>query len=99
QPNLKTINKEIQALSSAIQQGLVLAAHDISEGGVAAALAEMSFKRSIGFKVEIPGELSLEKLLFSETGGFVLEVNKQQSAAINALFTKFQVPFQIIGTT
>ena len=38
QTGFEHFNHEIQAVSTAIQQGLVLAAHDISEGGVAVAL-------------------------------------------------------------
>jgi phosphoribosylformylglycinamidine synthase subunit PurL len=98
-PDLSTINKEVLAVASAIQQGLVLSAHDISEGGIAVALAEMSFKNTIGFKVEIPGNLSLDKLLFSESGGFVLEVDKNNSAALERLFSQYQVACTTIGMT
>lgn len=99
QPDLATINQEVQAVATAIQQGFVLAAHDISEGGVALALAEMSFKNSIGFKVEIPGCLAVEKLLFSESGGFILEVDRQKSSALTELLTHYQVRYHIIGST
>jgi phosphoribosylformylglycinamidine synthase len=51
-PDLSSIAREIHALHTAIQQGLILSAHDISEGGVAVALAEMSFKNKIGVKVK-----------------------------------------------
>ncbi|HDS3846819.1 TPA: phosphoribosylformylglycinamidine synthase subunit PurL, partial [Legionella pneumophila] len=57
-PDLSLFNREIHAVSSAIQHGLVNAAHDVSEGGVAVALAEMSFKNSLGVAVQINGELS-----------------------------------------
>jgi phosphoribosylformylglycinamidine synthase II len=98
-PDLKNLNNEIQGVSAAIQQGLIRATHDISEGGVAVALAEMSFKNSIGMKVEIKGDLPLEKLLFSESGGFILEVDKQHNAALDTLFTQYKVPYWIIGHT
>ena len=98
-PDLKSLNNEIQGVSEAIQQGLILAAHDISEGGVAVALAEMSFKNSIGMKVEITGDLSTEKLLFSESGGFILEVDKKHNAALDKLFSQYEVPYWIIGHT
>ena len=98
-PDLKTLRREIQCVSAAIQQGLILAAHDISEGGVAVALAEMSFKNSIGIKVDVKGDLSTEKLLFSESGGFVLEVDEKHSSTLDVLFTQYQVPYVIIGHT
>ncbi|HGE4976970.1 TPA: AIR synthase-related protein, partial [Legionella pneumophila] len=82
-----------------IQHGLINAAHDISEGGVAVALAEMSFKNSMGVAVQINGELSADKLLFGETGGFILEIDKQNKAAFDKLVTQYQVPYMVIGHT
>lgn len=98
-PDLKTISNEIQAVSSAIQQGLVLSAHDVSDGGVAVALAQMSFKQAIGLNVTLEGALSMDKLLFSESGGFVIEIDPVNRAAFDALFTQYQVPYYPIGNT
>ncbi|HGE4926810.1 TPA: phosphoribosylformylglycinamidine synthase subunit PurL [Legionella pneumophila] len=98
-PDLSLFNREIHAVSSAIQHGLVNAAHDVSEGGVAVALAEMSFKISLGVAVQINGELSADKLLFGETGGFILEIDKQHKAAFDKLVTQYQVPYMVIGHT
>ncbi|HAT8839461.1 TPA: phosphoribosylformylglycinamidine synthase subunit PurL [Legionella pneumophila subsp. pneumophila] len=98
-PDLSLFNREIHAVSSAIQHGLVNAAHDVSEGGVAVALAEMSFKNSLGVAVQINGELSADKLLFGETGGFILEIDKQHKAAFDKLITQYQVPYMVIGHT
>ncbi|HAT2009413.1 TPA: phosphoribosylformylglycinamidine synthase subunit PurL [Legionella pneumophila] len=98
-PDLSLFNREIHAVSSAIQHGLVNAAHDVSEGGVAVALAEMSFKNSLGVAVQINGELSADKLLFGETGGFILEIDKQHKAAFDKLATQYQVPYMVIGHT
>jgi phosphoribosylformylglycinamidine synthase len=99
QPDLKSLNSEIQAVAEAIQEGLILAAHDISEGGVAVALAEMSFKNSIGVEVNIPGRLAVEKILFGESGGFILELDQQHQESLDKLFSKYQIPYFIIGQT
>lgn len=98
-PDLTVFAKEIQAVHAAMEKDLVLSAHDISEGGVAVALAEMSFKNQIGLKVEIPGDLTTEKKLFSETGGFILEVAREKVRDIRALFGQHQVAFSLIGET
>ncbi|HAT1658334.1 TPA: phosphoribosylformylglycinamidine synthase subunit PurL [Legionella pneumophila] len=98
-PDLSLLNREIHAVSDAIQQGLINAAHDISEGGVAVALAEMSFKNSLGVAVQINGELSADKLLFGETGGFILEMDKKHKSAFDKLATQYQVPYMVIGHT
>jgi len=47
QPDLSMVASEIYAITDAIQQGLVLSVHDISTGGIAVTLAEMSFKNEI----------------------------------------------------
>jgi len=64
--------------------GLVRAAHDISEGGLAVALAEMLFnpydEPQYGVNVDISAVvsegLSLHEVLFCENGGYLLEINK-----------------------
>lgn len=99
QPDLTHIRDEIYALNDAIQQELILSAHDISEGGLAVALAEMSFKKNKGVNIDIPGDLSIEKKLFSETGGFIIEIAKDKSASLNKLFARYQVPIYLLGQT
>lgn len=98
-PDLTTFNNEIHTVHAAMQAGLVLSAHDISEGGVAVALAEMSFKNNIGVRVEIPGELMEEKKLFSETGGFILEVARDKVKDLRKLFADANMPIFVLGET
>ncbi|MBA3535633.1 MAG: phosphoribosylformylglycinamidine synthase subunit PurL [Tatlockia sp.] len=98
-PDLATFSDEITAIHRAIQSGLVLSAHDISEGGIAVALAEMSFKNKIGVNVFIPGELENDKKLFSESGGFILEVSPHTLKELEQLLINHSVAFKIIGET
>lgn len=98
-PNLNQFAQEIHAVHAAISQRFVLSAHDISEGGVAVALAEMSFKNNIGVDVMIPGDLSADKLLFSETGGFILEVAREKLPDVKKLFAEYNVPIFVFGKT
>lgn len=98
-PSLKTIAAEIQAVADVIQQGCVYAAHDISDGGVAVALAEMTFKNNYGIDVTIPGHLPLTKKLFSETGGFILEVPNEKISTIKKIFSHYQIPIYHLGKT
>src|SRR3990167_923369 len=98
-PDLTTFYQEIHAVYDAIQQSLVLSAHDISEGGIAVALAEMSFKNQIGVRITIPGGLPIEKILFGESGGFVLEVAKDKVIALKTLFAKYNISLLPLGKT
>lgn len=98
-PNLSEIGRQIFAVNAAIQEGFILSAHDISEGGVAVAIAEMGFKNNIGAAIDIPGDLSIEKKLFSETGGFILEVSPDNIFSLKKIFSSYQVPLFEMGKT
>lgn len=63
--DLETERTNQQALLSAIRQGLVTAAHDVSEGGLAAALPELVF--GTGFGLDVSVETDLVTTLFSES--------------------------------
>lgn len=98
-PCFKTLRSELQAVSEVIQKGLVLAVGDVALGGIAVTLAKMSFGNNIGLDVEIPGTLPVAKCLFSESGGFVLEVRDEDWVDCQAVFTSYSVPLTIIGRT
>ncbi len=98
-PNLEKIGREIQAVVESIQQGLVLSAHDISEGGVAVAVTEMTFKNLIGVKIDVPGDLSTAKKLFGESGGFILEVEKDKLSALKKVFSQYNISLYPLGQT
>lgn len=99
QPDLARIGNELRALQEVIRQGLILAAHDISEGGLAVALCEMTFQRELGVRIAIPGDLSPDKKLFSETGGFIVEVDKIHYDAVHACFMQYNLAHFVLGQT
>ncbi|KPK78194.1 MAG: phosphoribosylformylglycinamidine synthase [Phycisphaerae bacterium SM23_30] len=51
--NLNAAPKVIAAVAAAIKQGLVVACHDCSEGGLAVALAEMAFAGGVGIEANL----------------------------------------------
>jgi phosphoribosylformylglycinamidine synthase len=88
-----------RALHEAIVRGLVRACHDLSEGGLAVALAEMAFAGEVGADVRLAaGGLNDAVALFSETPTrFVLEVRPEQEAELRACFGG--LPLTALGTT
>ena len=72
--------RSIHAVTESIRRGHVLACHDISDGGLAVALAEMVIggwgRGTVGARVSLDfgGDLDAVEVLFSESGGFVMEV-------------------------
>lgn len=99
QPDLPAFNQQIQALLQLIEKGLVAAAHDISDGGFAVALSEMSFKNKIGATVHISGSISAESKLFAETGGFILEIYEKNRNEVLEILRAASVPAEFIGHT
>ena len=75
-----------RALHKAIMQGLVRSCHDLSEGGLAVAVAEMCIGGRLGLTMHLEAEDSL-RALFGETNGCLLvEVKPENAASFEALF-------------
>jgi len=98
-PNLDEVKNQIFALTDCIDDGLVLSCHDISDGGVASTLAEMTFGNDIGCDINIDSNLLNEKLLWSETGGFILEISLENVDGIKTIFSHVELDVYEIGKT
>ncbi len=98
-PDIKELERQIVAILDAANEKFILSAHDISEGGIAVALAEMTFNGSIGIDIKIPGSLRTDKLLFGETGGFILEIPDELFNPCSALFKSCGADLTVIGKT
>ncbi|MBM4118021.1 phosphoribosylformylglycinamidine synthase subunit PurL [bacterium] len=79
-PDFARLRAEALVVIEAAQAGWIRAAHDVGEGGVAVAAAEMLLGRrpgalGLGLELDLPaGALAPAAALFDETGGFLLEV-------------------------
>jgi phosphoribosylformylglycinamidine synthase subunit PurL len=133
-PSVEEAVLEINALTDCIEKGLVNSCHDISDGGLATCLAEMTFRHNIGCNAMSEyssnrylerserssmadeagqnqnhpidkegqmksGEITLDKFLFSQTGGFILEVSDQNLDEVNSIFAKYNIPTYHLGKT
>jgi phosphoribosylformylglycinamidine synthase subunit PurSL len=97
-----------KAIHAAISKGLVLSAHDLSEGGLAWAAAEMGFTGEFGCLLDLdevprdPRIYSNETLLFSESASRVLvEVAPENESAFLRHFGKGgkSAPVRRVGQT
>jgi phosphoribosylformylglycinamidine synthase subunit PurL len=85
-------------LTAAAAAGLLSAAHDLSEGGLAIALAECCLAGGTGCQVTLPGDPFT--LLFSESAArAVVAVRPGSEAAFAALADSHGVPAAALGTT
>jgi len=88
-----------QMVREAIARGLVQAAHDCSEGGLAVTLAEMAILGGVGAKITLDSPLRASSLLFSETQSrIVVSARPDKVGELEELARVFRVPFKIIGT-
>ena len=98
--DLESAPKVFAAVHAAITHGLVLSCHDLSEGGLAVAAAEMAFAGGVGADLTtLPGEgLSDEARLFSESPTrFLIEAKPEHADALRATFAG--VPITRVGAT
>ncbi len=96
QINLQTLPEVFKAVHRACHKGAVQACHDISEGGLLAALAEMCFGGGAGAEIAVPDGNRADYFLFNETAGcFLVEVENPGTA--RELFAG--VPHLVLGRT
>ena len=98
-PDLKEVKNQIFALNNCIEKRLILSCHDIADGGVASAVAEMTFGNEIGCDVKIINDLRTDTILFSETGGFILELSMNNMEAVQSIFSHHGIELIKIGST
>ncbi len=87
-------------LAAAVARGLAQSCHDVSEGGLAVALAECCFtgRAQIGASVELADRMRPDALLFGESTGRVI-VASSDSAGLLAVAAEQGVPALRIGAT
>ena len=99
-PDLTRAPKLFRAVHAAIRAGHIRACHDLSEGGLAVAAAEMAFAGEVGLDLtRLPGEAFPDTTrLFAESPTrFLLEVPPEHVAAVTTLFDG--LPLEHIGVT
>ncbi|MCM3260713.1 phosphoribosylformylglycinamidine synthase subunit PurL [Paenibacillus lautus] len=96
--NLDIEKKLLGGVLKAIQSGLVQSAHDVSEGGLAAALAESCISGGIGASVKWATDLRNDVALFSESQSrIVLSASPDHKNALEKLLQEAGVPFTALG--
>ncbi|MHB8969466.1 MAG: phosphoribosylformylglycinamidine synthase subunit PurL [Pirellulaceae bacterium] len=96
-------------LHRAICQGLVRSCHDLSEGGLAVAVAEMAFAGDLGARIDIgaaPDDLqgldeparTVAKLFSESNTRFVCEVLLEHQQTFETLLRDQGIPFGALGT-
>jgi phosphoribosylformylglycinamidine synthase subunit PurL len=96
--DLDTEKKLLDGVLSAIQAGLVASAHDLSDGGLAVALAESCISGRLGAQVELASGLRADHLLFSESQSrLLLSARPEHKDALKKRLSEAGIPVQEIG--
>ncbi|WP_142849856.1 phosphoribosylformylglycinamidine synthase subunit PurL [Telmatospirillum sp. J64-1] len=83
-----------------IQAGIVTACHDVSDGGILVAVAEMAMASGIGAKLHAPATLPAHAWAFGEDQGrYILTVEESDAAALMEAAQEYDLSVRIIGTT
>ncbi|RLU21996.1 hypothetical protein DMN91_006375 [Ooceraea biroi] len=86
------------ATQQLIANKMVLAGHDVSDGGLITCLLEMCFAGMSGINVNVTHRLaSAVDVLFSEEVGWVLEVDEEYRDEAIRVFQHFKAPVYAIG--
>lgn len=96
--NAERLKGFFNAMQQSLAAGDLLAYHDRSDGGLFVTLAEMAFAGHCGMDINISdlGEDALA-VLFSEEPGAVVQVARENSAAVQARFAAAGVAVKVIG--
>jgi len=93
------LEKKLQAfILSAIDKGLLKSAHDVSDGGLAIALAECCMEKELGVKVKLESQLRTDAVLFSESQSrFVVSCSPEALAELEQAMAQQEVPYRVLG--
>ncbi|HEC79590.1 MAG TPA: phosphoribosylformylglycinamidine synthase subunit PurL [candidate division WOR-3 bacterium] len=101
--DLKAAPEIMRRLHRAIEQGLVLSCHDLSEGGLGLCIAEMAMSGDIGAEIDLDRVVydGVKKrhdfILFSESNTrFLVEISREKAVEFKQIFNN--IPHTRIGS-
>jgi phosphoribosylformylglycinamidine synthase I len=104
QLDFETARLEIAAMLELVHYGLITAAHDISDGGLAVCLAEMAVglegQYAMGVDLKMPmdlADLSMREFLFCEQGGFLVTASPADVAAVEQVLAEAKLDWWRLG--
>jgi phosphoribosylformylglycinamidine synthase subunit PurL len=100
QPAVAAVAAACEAIRDAVRAGMLASAHDVSDGGLAVALAESAIGSGLGCRVDLSPLLdrgcSSEEALFGEgAGGFVVSGERGRLESL----ARDDVPVLVLGET
>lgn len=97
--NLEKEWKVQTALKELIQQGLIVSAHDCSDGGLYITLIESAMPRNLGFSIDIDSDVREDAFLFGEAQSrIVVSVSPEKADEfLEQIEEKFKIDYYLLG--
>lgn len=102
-PDVKDADYFVEAFTAVqkmVEEGLILAGHDISAGGMVTALLEMCFADNrLGLDIDLSflAEKDIVKILFAENPGVLVQIPDAAAKRVSALLDKAGVAYGFLG--
>lgn len=93
------VKRTFVTVQELINDGLVLAGHDRSDGGLITTLLEMAFSGNCGLDINLSSGDGVMPVLFSEELGLVIECRKGGLDAMTYFLNTHDIPHAVIGTS
>lgn len=87
------------AIQKLIGQNLILAGHDVSDGGLVTTLLEMAFSGNCGIKIDVEGPIGPLERLFAEELGAVIECEEKEVPGVLQILADHGVKAKPLGGT
>lgn len=88
-----------ETVQKLISDDLILAGHDISDGGLITSICEMAFAGNCGIQILMEGEEKAINKLFAEELGLLIEVSNENIESISSILEIFGIEYYNIGNT
>ncbi|MCX8110206.1 MAG: phosphoribosylformylglycinamidine synthase, partial [Syntrophorhabdaceae bacterium] len=95
----KSLKNTFDAVQTLISKDLIIAGHDISDGGLITTILEMAFSGNCGLYINMEGEKKWIERFFAEELGAVIECNNDRLNETVETLKAFGLDFFIIGDT
>jgi len=90
----------LSVVRESVRAGIARSVHDISEGGMAVAVAESAIAGALGADVVLPAAPRRDSALFGEAPSrIIVSVGEESAAALFALADASSVPVSVLGRT
>ncbi len=86
-----------QVIKSLIAAKVIQSAHDVSDGGLFAALAESAMPRCLGFNINPDRNIRLDAFLFGESQSVVVSVKPEMMERFAEMVQQAGVSFSLLG--